>query len=177
MKKVMLLSLTAVLPLLLLAQNFKSESFIPKSWDKNTVVEVSTEDGTSEVKILALSKDLKGTSKDMKPIEVNGEKYRILRTDRVINIQNEAEETLLLTSSRQMKVIMPNGQTFRKTNKSNRVFSFVNEEGKVVAEAKLRDNTISHKIEVQMHEEQPLLLALCVEMLVKRAAEDAYFSL
>ena len=177
MKKVMLLSLTAVFPLLLLAQTFNSEAFFPKSWDKNTIVEVSTADGTSSVKILALSKDLQGTSKDLKTIEVNGEKYRIIRTDRVINIQNEANENLLLTSSRQMKVILPNGQTFRKTNKSNRIFSFVDEEGKVVAEAKLRDNTISHKIEVIMREDQPLLLALCVEMLVKRAAEDAYFSL
>lgn len=177
MKKVLLSSLTAMLPLFLLAQTFKSEALFPKDWDRNTVVEVTHADGNTAVKILALSKDIKGTTKNMKPLKINGQSYRILRTDRVINIQNEAEETLLLTSSRQMKVIMPNGETFRKTNKSNRVFSYVNEAGKVIMEAKLRDNSVSHKIEILMHEDQPLLLALGIEMLVKRAEEDAYYSL
>ncbi len=177
MKKVLLSTLTVVLPLLLLAQNFSSEALYPKSWDKNTIVEINTTDNSYQVKILALSKDLKGTSKEMKPLQINGETYRILRTDRVINIQNEAGETQLLTSSRMMKVIMPDGRTFRKTNKSNRFFAFVDDEGKVVAEAKLRDNSVSHKIEILMREDQPLLLALCVEMLVKRAAENAYFSI
>ena len=32
-------------------------------------------------------------------------------------------------------------------------------------------------IEILMHEDQPLLLALGIEMLVKRAEEDAYYSL
>lgn len=52
-----------------------------------------------------------------------------------------------------MKVIMLNGEIFCKMNKSNCIFFYVNEEGKVIMEVKLCDNSVSYKIEILMYED------------------------
>lgn len=174
MKKTLLLWTLFAIPFLLSAQYFKSKPLYAGYWGGKTTVKISTVDSTYNLEIKALSKRLKGTKLRMKPIKINDDSYRIVRTENVIHIKDESDETVLMTSNRQMKVVTADGETFKKNRFHRRNFSYLNENGDVVIEAKLRDNLFNHVVEITMHEDEPLLLALCVEMLTRLAREQIW---
>ncbi|MBX2873225.1 MAG: hypothetical protein KTR30_14030 [Saprospiraceae bacterium] len=174
MKKTLLLLALLTIPFLLSAQYFRSKPLTAGYWGSKSTVKISTVDSTYNLEIKALSKRLKGTKFRIKPIKINGDTYRIVRTEDVIHIKNESEETVLMTSNRQMQVVMADGTTFQKDKFRRRNFSYLNESGEVVIEARLRDNVFSHVVEINMYEDEPLLLALCVEMLTRLAREQIW---
>lgn len=174
MKKTLLLLMLFIIPLLLSAQYFKSQPLYAGYWGGKTTLKISTIDSSYNLEIKALSKKLKGTQFRIKPIQINGKNYQIVRTQDVIHIKDESEETVLMTSNHQMQVVMADGETFHKNKSRRRNFSYLNESGEVVIEARLRDNVFNHVVEITMHENEPLLLALCVEMLTRLAREQIW---
>ena len=177
MKKTLLLVIIAVVPILLQAQFLQSKTLYAGYWGPKTIVKLSTPDSSYQIELLALAKRIKGTSKRIRPIRVNDKTYRLIRTEGVVHIQNEAEEALLMTSNRQMKAVLANGEFFRKNRNNRRHFTYLNQAGKPVIEARLRNNVFNHVIEITLHEDQPLLLALCTAMLVKTAREDIWLAM
>lgn len=174
MKKTLLLLTLFAMPFLLSAQYFRSKPLYAGYWGGKTTVKISTVDSTYSLEIKALSKRLKGTRLRMKPVKINNDSYKIVRTADVIHIKDEANQTLLMTSNRQMQVAMSDGKTFRKNRFHRRNFTYLNESGEVVIEARLRDKLFNHVVEISMHEDEPLLLALCVEMLTRLAREQVW---
>lgn len=177
MKKTLLLLVIAALGCSLHAQNLKSKALYAGYWGKKTQLEFSTDDQTQKVQMMALGKRIKGTYKRVKPIKINGTTYRIIRTEGVVHIQNEAEETVLMTSNRQMKVTTPQGELYLKDKHNRKRFVYVDQAGSPIIEARLRNNIFNHTIEITMHKDEPLMLALCLEMLTKRAREEVITSL
>lgn len=174
MKKILLLLTLFAIPYLLSAQYFKSKPLNAGYWGGKSIVKISTVDSTYNLEIKALSKRLKGTKFRIKPVQINGDNYRIIRTEGVIHIKDEADETLLMTSNRHMQVVMADGTTYRKNRFHRRNFNYLNDKGEIVIEARLRDHLFNHVVEISMHENNPLLLALCVEMLTKVAREQIW---
>ncbi len=174
MKKTLLLLTLFTIPFLLAAQYFRSKPLYAGYWGGKTTVKISTVDSSYNLEIKALSKRLKGTKLRMKPIKINGASYRILRTENVIHIKDDSDETVLMTSNRHMQVVLADGKSFTKNRYHRRNFTYLNENGDVVIEARLRDNVFNHVVEISMHEDEPLLLALCLEMLTKLAREQVW---
>ena len=171
MKKTLLLLMLFAIPFVLSAQYFKSPPLYAGHWGGNTILKISTVDSTYTIKIAALSKRVRGSKFRIKHVKINDDAYQLLRVKEVVHIKDEFDERLLMTSNHHMKVVMADGKTFMKNRYNRRNFTYLDENEEVIIEARLRDHIFHDVIEITMHEEEPLLLALCVEMLSRLARE------
>lgn len=173
MKKTLLLLLLSTFCLSLSSQNLVTDKMTPGSWNKKDKLSFTTADSKYDIAMTAVGSRLKGTYKKIKPLSINGENYRIIRTEGVIHIEDESGETVLMTSNNQNLVYGLDNESFKKNRPNRRNFTFLDATGKPVIEARLRDKVFGKAFEIKMHQDEPLMLALCIEMLVKQAREEA----
>ncbi len=175
MKKTLLLLLVSAFCFTLGGQNLVTNKMAPGYWNKKDKLSFITNDSKYAIAMTAMGSRVKGTYKRIKPLSINGENYRIIRTEGVIHIENDSGETLLMTSNNQNLVYGVDNESFKKVRPNMRNFSFLDAEGNPVIEARLREKLPGFGVafEVKMHQDKPLMLALCIEMLVKKARDGA----
>lgn len=178
MKKTLLFLLLSTFSLSLSSQDLVTNRMAAGYWNKKDKLSFITKDSKYSIAMTAVGSRIKGTYKRVKPLSINGKNYRIIRTEGVIHIENETGETVLMTSNNQQLVYGVDNESFKKDRPNRRKFTFLDAEGKPVIEARLRDRLLGlgAAFEVKMHQDEPLMLALCLEMLVKQAREEARWS-
>lgn len=179
MKKTLLLLLVSTFCISLGGQNLVTNRLAPGYWNKKDKLSFITNDAKYAIAMTAVGSRIKGTYKRIKPLSINGKKFQIIRTEGVVHIKNEAGETVLMTSNDQKLVYGIDNESFTKNRPNKRNFSFLDVEGNPVIEARLKDRLLGFgaAFEIKMHQDNPLMLALCIEMLVKQAREEARWAL
>ena len=179
MKKTLLLLLLSTFCLSLSSQELVTNRLAPGYWNKKDKLSFITSDTKYSIAMTPVGSRVKGTYQRIKPLSINGENYRIIRTEGVIHITDEAGETVLMTSNNQNLVYGIDNESFTKNRPNRRNFAFFDANGEPVIEARLRDRLLglASAFEIKMHQDKPLMLALCIEMLVKQAREEALWAL